>query len=66
MELDVLTALRQATAQRHAELDARMPLAAGEADLRAYRDHLQLLEQWLAPIQAWLAHFDEGRHRRPI
>lgn len=60
MELDVLTALRQATAQRHAELDARMPLAAGEADLRAYHDHLQLLEQWLAPIQDWLAHFDEG------
>jgi heme oxygenase len=60
IESDVLTALRQATAQRHAELDARMPLAAGEVDLRAYHDHLRLLEQWLAPIEDWLAHFDDG------
>lgn len=60
LEQDVLTALRQATAQRHAELDASMPLAAGEVDLRAYHDHLRLLEQWLAPIQAWMAQFDEG------
>lgn len=60
VEQDVLTALRQATAQRHAELDANTPLAAGEVDLRAYHDHLRLLEQWLAPIQDWLARFDEG------
>ncbi|MRX07333.1 heme oxygenase [Pseudoduganella sp. FT25W] len=50
--LDVLTALRSATAERHAELDTRTPLAAAAPDLRAYRDHLQLLEAWLAPIQS--------------
>lgn len=60
MEQDVLTALRQATAQRHAELDAHTPLAAGEVDLRAYHDHLHLLERWLAPIQSWMAQFDDG------
>ncbi|MYM30366.1 heme oxygenase [Duganella sp. CY15W] len=54
MTLDVLTALRAATAQRHTELDTRTPLAAPEPDLRAYRNHLQLLEAWLAPIHAWL------------
>ncbi|ELX10543.1 putative heme oxygenase [Janthinobacterium sp. HH01] len=52
--LDVLTALRQSTAQRHAELDTRTPLAGAAPDLRAYRDHLRLLEAWLAPIEAWL------------
>jgi len=57
---DVLTALRLATAQRHAELDSNTPLAAGEVDLRAYHDHLRLLEQWLAPIQQRMAQFDEG------
>lgn len=60
LELDVLTALRQATARRHAELDARTPLAAGDVDLRAYHDHLRLLERWLEPIQAWMAQFDDG------
>lgn len=60
MELDVLTALRQATAQRHEELDSKMPLAEGDVDLRSYHDHLRLLEQWLAPIQEWLARFDDG------
>jgi heme oxygenase (biliverdin-IX-beta and delta-forming) len=57
---DVLGALRQATAQRHAELDSSTPLAMGEVDLRAYHDHLRLLEQWLAPIQDWMARFDDG------
>lgn len=52
--MDVLTALRQATAQRHAVLDSRTPLAAPAPDLRAYHDHLRLLEAWLAPIQRWL------------
>jgi heme oxygenase len=49
--LDVLTALRAATAERHAELDTRTPLAAEAPDLRAYRDHLRLLEAWLVAIQ---------------
>jgi heme oxygenase len=60
LEQDVLTALRQATAQRHAELDVQTPLAADEVDLRAYRDHLCLLERWLAPIEGWMAGFDGG------
>lgn len=51
--MDVLTALRAATEQRHTELDTRTPLAAPAPDLRAYRDHLQLLEAWLAPLQSW-------------
>lgn len=50
----MLTALRQATAQRHAELDTRTPLAAPAPDLRAYHDHLRLLEAWLEPLQRWL------------
>jgi heme oxygenase len=45
--LDVLTALRSATAQRHAALDTRTPLAAATPDLRDYHDHLRLLEAWL-------------------
>jgi heme oxygenase len=52
--LDVLTALRQSTAQRHTELDTRTPLAAEAPDLHDYHAHLQLLEAWLAPIQQWL------------
>jgi heme oxygenase len=58
--LDVLTALRAATAERHAELDTRTPLAAPAPDLRAYRDHLRLLEVWLAPIAAALARHAGG------
>jgi heme oxygenase len=58
--LDVLTALRQATAQRHAELDSRTPLAAPVPDLRAYHDHLRLLEAWLEPIQRWLEGGGDG------
>ncbi|WP_371867849.1 biliverdin-producing heme oxygenase [Duganella levis] len=58
--LDVLTALRAATADRHAELDSRTPLAAAAPDLRAYRDHLRLLEAWLAPLQAWLDSYPDG------
>lgn len=57
---DVLAALRTATAARHAELDAQTPLAAEQVGLDDYRYHLQLLEQWLAPITAWLGRFDDG------
>lgn len=65
VEQDVLAALRQATAQRHAELDADTPLAATEVDLRAYHDHLRLLERWLAPIQDWMGRFDDGPQLPP-
>jgi heme oxygenase len=60
--LDVLTALRQATARRHAELDTRTPLAAPAPDLRAYHDHLRLLEAWLEPLQRWLDAYDPLLH----
>ena len=63
--MDVLTALRQATAERHAELDTRTPLAGAAPDLRAYRDHLRLLESWLAPIQAWLDGYADGPQALP-
>ena len=59
-EQDVLAALRAATAERHAELDAHTPLAAPEVDLAAYGAHLRLLERWLAPVPGWLAGFDDG------
>ncbi|MYM34017.1 heme oxygenase [Duganella sp. FT50W] len=59
-KLDVLTALRTATAERHSALDTRTPLAAESPDLRAYRDHLHLLEAWLAPLQPALADGQPG------
>ena len=59
-EQDVLAALRAATAERHAELDAHTPLAAAQVDLAAYGAHLRLLEQWLARVPAWLERFDDG------
>ena len=65
VEQDVLAALRQATAHRHAELDANTPVAAAEVDLRAYHDHLRLLERWLAPIQDWMGRFDDGPRLPP-
>nr|WP_315253531.1 biliverdin-producing heme oxygenase [uncultured Duganella sp.] len=58
--MDVLTALRAATAARHSELDTRTPLAAEAPDLRAYRDHLRLLDAWLAPLQPALADAQPG------
>nr|WP_315399610.1 biliverdin-producing heme oxygenase [uncultured Duganella sp.] len=60
VDVDALAALRRTTARLHAELDAHTPLAADAADLRAYHDHLRLLEAWLAPIECWLARFDDG------
>lgn len=65
---DPLAALRSATAQRHHLLDTSLPLAADEAGLDDYRRHLLMLRAWLAPLQAWLATFDDGaqdRHRLP-
>lgn len=57
---DVLTALRQATAGRHAELDSSMPLANSNASLADYRDHLLLLQDWMQPLQCWLESFADG------
>ncbi|MBB3224739.1 biliverdin-producing heme oxygenase [Pseudoduganella umbonata] len=57
---DILAALRDATAARHAELDGGMPLARPAATLDDYRDHLALLHRWLLPIEAWQQRFTDG------
>lgn len=57
---DVLEALRQATARRHAVLDTAMPLADPDATLADYGRHLQLLHAWLAPLSRWLAGYADG------
>jgi heme oxygenase len=55
-----LEALRQATASRHEQLDGGLPLAHEHAGLAEYAQHLQLLRDWLAPLNAWLSTFDDG------
>jgi len=60
MSKDILAALRAATASRHEILDSNMPLAQAEPTLADYRDHLGLLREWLAPIEAWQARFRDG------
>ena len=57
---DPLTALRAATASRHAALDSGLPIGAPDASLDDYTAHLALLRAWLAPLQAWLAGFADG------
>jgi heme oxygenase len=60
VELDVLVALRRATADRHDILDRAMPLAAAAPSLAEYGAHLALLHAWLAPIETWLAAYHDG------
>lgn len=60
MTSGVLEALRQATASRHEQLDGGLPLAHDHAGLPEYAHHLQLLRDWMAPMNAWLATFDDG------
>jgi len=57
---DVLAALRDATAQQHALLDANLPLSQAHASLQDYCEHLLMLRAWLVPIERWLAGFDDG------
>ncbi|AVR99313.1 heme oxygenase [Pseudoduganella armeniaca] len=57
---DILAALREATASRHAVLDQAMPLAAHEPTLHHYRAHLALLRHWIAPIEQRQAHYHDG------
>jgi heme oxygenase len=59
-EADPLTALRAATATRHAALDADLPIGAPDASLHDYTAHLVLLRTWLVPLHAWLAGFADG------
>jgi heme oxygenase len=60
VELDVLVALRRATADRHDILDRAMPLAAAAPSLADYCAHLTLLHAWLSPIETWLAAYHDG------
>ncbi len=59
-EADPLTALRAATASRHAALDAGLPIGAPDASLHDYIAHLVLLRTWLVPLHAWLDGFADG------
>jgi len=61
-EVDSLAALRAATDSRHQQLDSGLPIGAPDASLDDYARHLRMLQAWLAPLQAWLAGFDDGPH----
>jgi heme oxygenase len=61
-QADPLAALRSATASRHQELDSGLPIGAADASLADYAAHLAMLRDWLTPLQAWLAGFDDGPH----
>jgi heme oxygenase (biliverdin-IX-beta and delta-forming) len=58
--VDVLTALRDATASRHHALDSGLPLAAAAPDLADYAAHLHLLRAWRTPLHAWLSGYTDG------
>lgn len=58
--MDVLAALRAATSERHERLDSGLPLSGAAPDLSDYAQHLALVRDWLAPLQAWLDGFDDG------
>jgi heme oxygenase len=57
---DPLAALRQATGAQHDTLDQGLPLSRPDATLADYLDHLRMLAQWLAPIQAWQRDYRDG------
>jgi heme oxygenase len=59
-DADVLAALRLATASRHEVLDAGLPLSGEAPTLGDYASHLIMLRDWLVPLQAWLARFDDA------
>jgi heme oxygenase len=59
-DVDALAALRAATDSRHQQLDSGLPIGAPGASLDDYARHLRMLQAWLAPLQAWLAGFDDG------
>lgn len=60
MPPDILAALRQATASRHARLDHAMPLTAPAPTQDDYHQHLQLLQAWLTPMRRWQSGFTDG------
>jgi heme oxygenase (biliverdin-IX-beta and delta-forming) len=58
--VDVLGALRLATASRHESAERAMPLAVATPTLADYQHHLRVLHAWLAPLDAWLQRFADG------
>lgn len=60
--VDALAALRAATDSRHQQLDSGLPIGSPHASIDDYARHLRMLHAWLAPLQAWLAGFDDGPH----
>ncbi len=54
-ETDCLSALRLATKESHARLDASLPLGRADASLEDYRHHTLALSAWLAALQPHLA-----------
>lgn len=58
--VDVLGALRSATADRHELLDAGLAIGRPDATLADYQRHLCLLRAWLVPLESWLAGFCDG------
>ncbi|WP_345891141.1 biliverdin-producing heme oxygenase [Burkholderia sp. Ax-1719] len=58
--VDVLGALRLATASRHESAERAMPLAVATPTLVDYQQHLRVLHAWLAPLDAWLQRFSDG------
>ena len=56
----VLGALRAETAERHELLHGIMPLSVESVALRDYLAHLEILRDWLTPLEAWLGTFGDG------
>lgn len=50
--IDARDALRRATADLHGQVDVAVPLAKAAPTLRDYRDHLQLLDDWIRALRA--------------
>ena len=64
-EADAIAALRKATASRHHALGGTLAIAAPDASLDDYVRHLQVLRQWLGPLEAWLHGYGDGPHLAP-
>lgn len=58
--LDVLAALRAATASRHERLDSGLPLSGEQPGLEDYASHLRMVRDWLGPLEGWLAGYVDG------
>ena len=59
---DALTALREATRERHARLDAGLPIAREGATLQDYVRHARVLAAWLQALGPVVAPIDGGTH----